>query len=61
MSKVRATFKSPDALDYALQDIQDEDERERAEEIFRQFVKYGEYVTIEINTETGEARVVPQG
>jgi len=58
MSKIRVTFKSPDASYYALQNIQDEDEREHAEDVLRKFIENDEYVTIEIDLDTEEAIVV---
>lgn len=58
MSKLRVTFKSPDAVDMALQQIQDEEKRDEAENVIRNYVQYGEYVTIEFDIETGEATVV---
>lgn len=51
-------MKSPDSLHDALQDIEDEDEREKAGEFARQFMEYGEYITIQFDTEEGTAKVV---
>ena len=58
MSKIRVTFKSPDAVYYALQDISDEEQRISAEKIISQYVNGGEYVTIEFDLETGEPTVL---
>lgn len=56
--KVRLTFKTPDVLDYALEDIQDEDQRAEVEDICNQFIKYGEYLYVEIDTERETATVL---
>jgi len=53
--KFTVTFKSPDAFDTA--DVDDEDVDE-AKELFDRFVEYGEYVTVEFDTETQTAKVV---
>jgi hypothetical protein len=67
---IRLTFKTPDVVDWALlaefgPRIADSDEaaarREAAEEAVARYVKDGEFVTIEIDVATGEARVVPVG
>ena len=58
MSKIRISFKTPDATYHALQNIDDEDERCEARIVFSKFIEYDEYVTVEFNTETGEAIVV---
>lgn len=56
--KFVCTFKTPDALFYALRDIEDEGEREEAGAFAAQWVDYGEYVYIEFDTEAGTAAVV---
>lgn len=56
--KFRITLKTPDAVDYAIADLP-EDEQDDARAIARRFVKYGELVTIELDTETQTASVVP--
>jgi len=58
MAKLQIGFKTPDAVHYALEDL-DEEERDAAEGAAAKWVKYGEYCTIEIDTETGEAKVLP--
>jgi hypothetical protein len=68
--KVTLTFKSPDALEYGIRDAVEgevarlgedryDDLVDEAEAACAKWVKYGEYVTIEIDTETGEARMLP--
>jgi hypothetical protein len=70
--KIRITFKSPDGVSDGINDAvnknfddQDVSQHERDDlrdeyyGIVSKFVKYGEYVTIEIDTATGVAVVVP--
>ena len=56
--KVCLTFKTPDVVDHALEDVP-EDDHDDVKRVCRKFVEYGECLTVEIDTETGEARVVP--
>lgn len=56
--KFKVTFKTPDAVDYAIEDLS-EDEREEAKETARKFIEYDEYVVIEFDTETKTATVLP--
>ncbi len=56
--KIRLDFKTSDVVFYALQDIDDPEEKEKAEVAIAQFVRYGENVSIEIDTETNEAKVM---
>lgn len=55
---IELTFKTPDVVEYALEDLSDE-EKEKAEEACAIYVQYGEQVTIAIDSETGNATVVP--
>lgn len=57
--KFTVTFKTPDAVFYALQDLPSED-REEAQELTDKFVEFNEYVHIEFDTEAQTAKVVPQ-
>lgn len=65
--KLNVTMKCPDAVDMAIQDatqnIEDEEARyeakEKAEKVCRRFFEYGEYLTVEVDTETGTCTVVP--
>jgi len=57
--KIRINFKTPDAVDYALEDIEDEDERENLKEFIAKWVEYGETVCIEFDSCEGTARVIP--
>lgn len=55
--KYKITFKTPDAVHYATEDM-DEDIKAEAQRVAGLFVKYGEIVTIEIDTEKETAVVV---
>ena len=57
MPKYKATFKAQDALDYALEYTEGE-EREKARDLMRKFVRWGEYVTIEFDTDNHAATVL---
>ena len=70
MPKIRIHFKTPDAVNYALIDhgLMSSEDRyegryegtaEDAEAVISKFVRYGELCTIEIDTETQTATVVP--
>ncbi len=60
MAKFRATFKDPD---YYLEDEKGEDlsstELTSVRKLTDKLFQWNEYVTIELDTETGTARVVP--
>ncbi len=55
--KIRISFKTPDALYYALRDMPRE-EREEAETICSKWIQFGECVIIEIDTENETAKVL---
>ena len=55
--KIKLTFKSPDVLYYALKSMAEED-KEKAKEVANKYVKYGELITIELDSETAEAKVL---
>lgn len=69
--KFRVTFKTPDAVDYAMQNalrydnsLDDEAAVElihAMEDVAEKFVQWGECITIEFDTETQTATVVPVG
>jgi hypothetical protein len=52
--KIRLTFKTPDVLEH----LSDED-NEQCRAVIGKFIKYEEYVTIELDSENGSATVVP--
>lgn len=53
--KVLITFKHPDALDYAREDIKDSKTLSDFNLIANEYFEYDEYAYIEVDTETGEA------
>jgi len=55
--KFTVGFKTPDAAEYALQDMNEED-RADAESVLDNYLRYGACVEIEFDTESGEANVV---
>lgn len=56
--KINLTFKTPDVVCCALQDIP-EDERDRAETVIKKFVKWGEVVEIKVDIDAETAIVLP--
>lgn len=56
--KFQVTFKTPDALHYALEDQAPIHQREM-KELASKFIEYGEYLRVEFDSETGTATVVP--
>ena len=58
MDKLEITFKMPDAEYFAVQHLTGE-QKEKAREVCRKFIQYGEYITIEIDVENQTARVIP--
>lgn len=63
--KFTLTFKCPDVRDqlpYAHDESEDlEDEIDEVEYVFQKFVEWGEYITVEFDTNTGTACAVPVG
>lgn len=59
--KIRLSFKTPDVIGSTLEhmDIHDPDEKMDIADACKKFVKYGEYLTVEIDTQTGTAVVLP--
>lgn len=60
--KIRLTMKTPDCVWNGLKDagLDPRNPPEDVEDILDKWVAFGEYVTIEIDTETGEAIVIQQ-
>lgn len=56
--KVIITAKCPDMVEDALQDIEDEHQKNAIYNKCSKWVKWGEYVTIEIDTTEGTAKVL---
>lgn len=73
--KIKITFKDPDMLDecigegvrdYPVQGLSDDEysavkekRKEEVRELCSQWFEYGEYLTVEVDTETKSIRVVP--
>lgn len=57
--KIRLSFKTPDVIDEAIKDIEDEDIQFEAKSVCEKFVQWGEALVIEVDTETKEAKVIP--
>ena len=64
-NKIRVMFKTPDVVDMAIQEAigsgTDEltEMREQIEEALSKFVRWGEQITVEFDTEVGTATVIP--
>ncbi len=56
--KIQIMFKTPDAVDYAIEGLTDE-EKEEVREVIKKFVQYGECCRIEIDTSNDTAHVIP--
>lgn len=63
--KVQLAMKSPDAVDIMVQECLDNVDRDKdhedfisLQEMIKRFVEYGEYVTLEFDTETGTVKVL---
>jgi len=56
--KIQLTFKTPDVADGVLEGLSAA-EATKAEKLIAKYVEYGEYATIELDLETGEATVLP--
>lgn len=56
--KFKVTFKHPDAVDEALNEVAEE-HRDAARRMCKKFFEYGEYVTVEVDTEKRTATVIP--
>ncbi len=59
--KFQITLKDPDGVWSSLEEAFGDANNlpPDAEAVIDEFIEYNEYVTIELDTETGEARVVP--
>jgi len=64
--RIKITFKTPDAVDYVLNSRVCMENPEKSVELMEeamntinQFVKYGEVISVEFDTETNTARVIP--
>ena len=56
--KVKVVFKTPDAADRISSRCNDPDDLDKFQELLDKYVKYGEYITVEFDTETQTVKVV---
>jgi hypothetical protein len=56
--KVRLTFKMPDVIDQATEG-EDEDKADEIKAACKKWVSDGEYLSVEIDTETGTCTALP--
>jgi hypothetical protein len=54
----RIGFKTPDAVDYATEDVPEE-EMQAVKSVIAKWVKYGECITVEVDTEKETCTVLP--
>ena len=60
--KFRVSFKTPDAVDAAIDSAMIDSrgaDREALEGVVEKFVQYGENITVEFDTKAGTATVLP--
>lgn len=55
---IRLTFKTPDAVDDAIADL-DEDSKDIAKNVISKWVEYGEYIRVDVDTEKQTCTVLP--
>jgi hypothetical protein len=60
--KINITYKFPDAIDYALSDLDDvtPEELSDLEDELKGILGSSEYITVEVDTETREVKFVPR-
>jgi hypothetical protein len=56
--KITLNFKTPDVTDCAFSNIEDEDEKDAIANKLRGWIRYGEMLTVEYDTETDAMSVV---
>ena len=59
--KIQITFKDPDGVSYSVEQVAAEKGLEvgEIEPLLKTWVEYNEYVTVEIDTDTNTAIVIP--
>lgn len=55
--KIKVTFKTPDAIDDATEDL-DDYQQSRAKQVMHKYIRYGEYINVEFDIEKGTATVL---
>ena len=56
--KIQITFKSPDAVDFAVEDQNLTEQREEIKKKLQKWLRWGEYVDIEFDLDEGTAKVL---
>jgi hypothetical protein len=56
--KIQVTFKSPDAVDFAIEDQNLEEHRDEIEKKLKKFVRWGEYIDVEFDLDKMTAKVL---
>jgi len=57
--KIQLTFKMPDVLDQVDEQVEDLDKAIEIKKILETWISYGEYITVEFDTDTLETIVKP--
>ena len=57
--KIRLTFKTPDVVDEALKDIENQEEAAIVNNLACKWIQYGECLIVEIDTEKETCEVIP--
>jgi len=57
--KVQLTFKTPDVVDEAVKEIESQEEAAIVNNLACKWIDYGEYITVEIDTEKETCVVLP--
>jgi hypothetical protein len=55
--KFELTFKTPDVIDQATHDLTDDRDEAEVVAFAKKFVKYGEYIIVDFDTDAGTATV----
>jgi len=58
--KFIVTFKSPDAVNQALEDSVPQNKRKEVKSLLEKWIKWEEYLDVEVDTETKKIRVLEQ-
>jgi len=56
--EISLTFKTPDAVDFAIEDLEDY-EVEEVRAAAEKWIEYGEYITVVLDTKKGTCEVQP--
>ncbi len=56
--KIKLCFKTPDVIEYALEDYVDKENYESLQEELKEWIEFGEYAYLEYDTETKQMIVL---